>query len=84
MKKAVQTFSEDYLRPCQDMAPDEITQFLDDFRRIHSTQDLQVPSTLISMQVPNDLLNNFKTKSKLLNIPNQSQIKILMRKRLES
>ena len=74
--RPVQYFSDEYLERCKQMSPDEIVKFLDDFRRIHSGQP--ATSKLISMKVPEDLLNTFKTKAKLNGVPYQTQIKRLM------
>jgi len=59
------------------MTPDQVLQFLDDFRRLHGERP--ATSKLISMKVPEDLLSTFKAKAKLRNIPYQTQIKILMK-----
>lgn len=85
--KAPQTFSDAYLAQCVKMSPQEIIQFLDDFRKIHGNKNLptnsqktgKTRSKLISMKVPEDLLSAFKTKAKLTDIPYQTQIKRLMR-----
>lgn len=75
--KTVQRFSDDYLESCQEMTPDQIIQFLDDFRRLHGTK--QAPTKLISLKVPTDLLNAFRAKSAMSGTPYQSQIKALMK-----
>ncbi len=74
--KTVQKFSDDYLQRCSVMSPDEIARFLDDFRCIHGKK--KTPTKLISLKVPEDLLQTFKTKSKLNDVPYQTQIKRLM------
>jgi len=75
--RPVQYFSGDYLEQCRAMQPDDIIRYLEDFRRLHSRRP--APSKLISMKVPRDLLEAFKTKAKLAGIPYQTQIKALMR-----
>ena len=75
--KTLQKFSDAYLARCAAMKPDEVIRFLEDFRRIHSPRKSQ--SKLISMKVPEDLLEVFKTKAKLSKIPYQTQIKQLMK-----
>ena len=60
------------------MTPDQIIQFLDDFRQLHGA-GTRPPSKLISMKVPEDLLNTFKTRAALSGIPYQTQIKALMK-----
>lgn len=59
------------------MKPDDIIRYLEDFRRLHGSRP--APSKLISMKVPGDLLEAFKTKARLQGTPYQTQIKALMR-----
>ena len=59
------------------MTPDQVIHFLDDFRRLHGSRP--AASKLISMKVPEDLLNAFKTRAKMVNTPYQTQIKVLMK-----
>lgn len=75
--KAIQHFSEDYLLRCAQMSTDEIVSFLDDYRRIHGGQSSK--SKLISIKIPQDMLDAFKTKARLTGTPYQTQIKTLMR-----
>jgi predicted DNA binding CopG/RHH family protein len=75
--KTLQTFTDEYLESCRAMTPDQIIQFLDDFRRLHGTRP--APSKLISIKVPADLLNVFKAKATIANTPYQTQIKTLMK-----
>ena len=55
--KTVQYFSDEYLRQCQDMTPDQIIRFLDDFRQLHGAET-RSSSKLISIKVP-DIPNKF-------------------------
>jgi len=75
--KALQRFTTDYLDSCREMTPNQIIQFLDDFRRLHGTKP--TPSKLISIKVPTDLLGAFKAKAVMANTPYQTQIKALMK-----
>ena len=75
--KVLQLFSDEYLQHCRNLTPDQVIRFLDDFRRLHS--NLPAKSKLISMKVPQDLLNIFKAKSIMINMPYQTQIKVLMK-----
>ena len=75
--KAVQRFSDEYLDRCRDMTPDQILQFLEDFRRLHGSEPIR--SKLIIMKVPTDLLGSFKSKAALAGTPYQTQIKVLMK-----
>ena len=79
--KAVQYFSDEYLDQCRAMTSDQVLRFLDDFRRLHGATP--APSKLISMKVPEDLLNAFKARSKLEGVRYQTQIKVLMKKWLQ-
>ena len=75
--KAVQRFTDEYLESCREMTADQIVRFLDDFRRLHGAAP--APSKLISMKIPTDLLNAFKTKAALADTRYQTQIKKLMK-----
>ncbi len=75
--KALQLFSDEYLQQCRKLTPDQVIRFLDDFRRLHGKRPAR--SKLISMKVPEDLLNTFKAKAKMINMPYQTQIKTLMK-----
>jgi len=76
--KAVQYFDDDYLERCREMTPDQIIRFLDDFRQLHGAP-MHSKSKLISIKVPENLLNAFKAKAALARVPYQTQIKILMK-----
>ncbi len=75
--KAIQLFSDEYLHQCRGLTPDQVVRFLDDFRRLHGNRPAR--SKLISMKVPEDLLNTFKAKAKMIKMPYQTQIKALMK-----
>ncbi len=77
MKRALQIFTEDYLESCREMTPDQIVDFLEDFRRLHGERP--APSKLISLKVPVDLLRTFKARATLAGTPYQTQIKRLMK-----
>lgn len=77
--KPVQYFSDDYLEQCRKMAPDQIIQYLDDFRQLHGDRTKgHSKSKLISLKVPENLLNAFKTQAARTGTPYQTQIKALM------
>jgi predicted DNA binding CopG/RHH family protein len=76
--KTLQYFSNDYLQQCRTMTPDQIIQFLDDFRQLHGAPD-RSKSKLISIKVPENLLNAFKMRAALAGTPYQTQIKTLMK-----
>lgn len=75
--RTLQRFSDEYLERCREMSPDQILQFLEDFRRLHGSKP--APSKLISLKVPRDLLSAFRAKAALTATPYQTQIKRLMR-----
>jgi len=75
--KAVQYFSDEYLERCRSMTVEQILHFLDDFRSLHG--GCPVKSKLISIKVPEDLLNSFKAKAGMAGTPYQTQIKSLMK-----
>jgi predicted DNA binding CopG/RHH family protein len=75
--KAVQYFSDDYLEQCRELSAEQILRYLDDFRCLHAARS--AASKLISIKVPQDLLNAFKAKSRLAGTPYQTQIKVLMK-----
>ncbi len=75
--KSVQYFSKEYLERCASMKPEQILQFLEDFRNLHS-YDKSQSTKLISIKVKENLLQAFKAKAKLHGVPYQTQIKRLM------
>lgn len=80
--RPVQYFTPEYLEQCRQMTPDQILVFLEDFRRLHAGRDAGVAparSRLISLKVPEDLLDAFRTKARLTGRPYQTQIKLLMK-----
>ncbi len=80
--RPVQYFTAEYLEQCRQMTPDQIIRFVDDFRRLHggaAARGAPARSRLISLKVPEDLLDAFRTKARLNGRPYQTQIKDLMR-----
>lgn len=76
--KALQYFSDEYLERSKGMTYDQIAQFLEDFRLMHS-QVKTSPSKLISIKIPEDMLMAFKRRSSINGVPYQTQIKKLMK-----
>lgn len=73
--RPVQYFSDEYLQSSKKMKPDQILEFLDSYRQ------LQMPvskSKLISIKIPENLLETFKQKSQQMGVKYQTQIKSLM------
>lgn len=80
--RPVQHFTPEYLEQCREMTPDQVIRFMEDFRRLHgsgATGVARARSRLISIKVPEDLLEAFKVKSRLEGRPYQAQIKALMK-----
>ena len=76
--KTIQYFSDEYLQQCQNMTSDQVVRFLDDFRQLHGAPT-QSRSKLISIKIPENLLNAFKARAALAGKPYQTQIKLLMK-----
>lgn len=77
MRKTIQFFTKDYLEQCKAFTPDQIIDFLENYRQLvgHVPEKCQA----ISLKIEPSLLNAFKQKAKLGNIPYQTKIKQLMR-----
>lgn len=73
--KPVQLFSDEYLAECRKFTPEQIVNFLEDFRML---QQGSRKSVLISIRVPEPLLNAFKAKAELSGMKYQTKIKELM------
>jgi len=80
--RPVQYFSDEYLEQCRRMRPEEIVAFLESYRRLQAAKPAK--SRLISLKVPEDLLETFKLKAKASGLRYQTQIKQLMREWLDS
>ena len=77
----VQYFTDEYLSRCKNLSAEQIVQFLEDFRVIHSDRP-KSETRLISIKVEKDLLNAFKTRASLDGVAYQTRIKRLMRESL--
>ena len=75
--RPVQYLTDEYLDRCRSMSPKEILQFLEGFRLL--TGGSRPSSRLISLKVPQDLLDAFRRRCELEGTPYQAQIKRLMR-----
>lgn len=77
MKKAVQHFTKEYLDRCAKLTPEQILEFLENYRQLVSS----VPEKceLISLKIEPSLLKAFKQKAQLENIRYQTKIKQLMK-----
>ncbi len=81
-EKPIQYFSQDYVERCRELTPDQILEFLENFRNLMS--ETPQKCQLISLKIEPSLLNAFKLKSKLSGVSYQTQIKKLMKNWLKS
>ena len=81
--RPLQFFSDEYLARCREMTPAQIVRFLEDFRLLHAPKARPAKSRLISLKVPEPLLESFRKKAALAGTPYQTQIKRLMSDWLE-
>ena len=81
MKKAVQFFTPESLERAQEMSTEEIVEFLENFRELHSktVESGSTKSKHISIKVPEHLLHSFKAAAELEGIKYQTLIKKLMK-----
>jgi predicted DNA binding CopG/RHH family protein len=74
--RPVQFFSDEYLERCRAMKPAEVLEFLENFRLLHGRASSR--SRLISLKVPEHLLEAFRGRCRMEGVRYQSQIKRLM------
>jgi predicted DNA binding CopG/RHH family protein len=79
--RPIQYFSVTYLEQCKSMSTDQIAEFLESFRLMQQAADR---TKLISIKIPESLLTAFRLKCGLHNIKYQTQIKLIMKRWLES
>lgn len=81
MKKTVQYFSDEYLEECRKFTPEQIIEFLENFRELQAGIEgaKNSKSKLISIKIPANLLNAFRVLAQANGIPYQTQIKKLMK-----
>lgn len=77
MNKTIQFFTKEYLESCKGMTPDQIIEFLENYRMLFSKT--REKSQLISLKIEPALLKAFKQRAQLAGIPYQTQIKKLMK-----
>ncbi len=82
MTKTIQYFTKEYLDRCKGMTPEQIIEFLENYRLLFSK--IPEKSQLISLKVEPSLLNAFKRRAELEGTPYQTQIKKLMQEWLKS
>lgn len=76
--KAVQYFSDDYLAQARQASPEQILQFLEQFRLMQGATTSAPRSKLISLKVPEDMLALFRARCEIEGLKYQTQIKALM------
>ena len=77
MNKTIQYFTKEYLKRCEGMTPDQIIEFLENYRMLISNKFEK--SQLISLKIQPSLLKAFKLKAELEGSAYQTQIKKLMK-----
>lgn len=75
--RPIQYFSPEYLARCREMTPEQILKFLENFRVMQASVRPS-KSRLISLKVPEPLLEAFKSMAGRAGTPYQTQIKRLM------
>jgi predicted DNA binding CopG/RHH family protein len=76
--KTIQYFSDEALERSKHLSSEQIIRFIENFRKLHSTQKMKTKSKLISIKIPEDLLETFKLKAESEGIKYQTKIKKLM------
>jgi len=77
--KAVQHLTDEQLRYARSLTPEQVVQFLEDFRLLHAGRGAAAgKSTQINVRVPEGLLRLFRARAAALGLPYQTQIKRLM------
>lgn len=76
-QKNLQIFDDDYLKYCQKLSVQERIQFLEDFREVINKSS-RSKSKLISIKIPQNLLDAFRFKAASQNQKYQTVIKELM------
>ncbi|MEZ4754675.1 MAG: hypothetical protein R3A13_10285 [Bdellovibrionota bacterium] len=75
MKKPVQYFDKKYLEHTKKLSADQIAEFLENYRLMHAKPS---KSKLISIKIPEHLLNTFRSKCEQEGSKYQTKIKELM------
>lgn len=73
--RPTQFFTDEYLEQCRDASPEEILEFLENFRLLNDTS---AKSKLISIKISRPLLESFRRKCEVEGVRYQTQIKRLM------
>ena len=81
--KSVQYFTDEYLEQTRQATPLQILEYLEQYRLMQGTKMPAKKSKLISMKIPEDLLQAFRAKCEIKNIKYQTHIKTLMQSWLD-
>lgn len=73
--RPTQFFTDEYLQQCSNATPEEVLEFLENFRLLN---DPSAKSKLISIKVSRPLLESFRRKCDVEGVRYQTQIKKLM------
>jgi predicted DNA binding CopG/RHH family protein len=78
--RPVQYFSDEYLQQCKGATPEQILEFLEQYRLM---QARPAASKLISIKIPEPLLQAFRQKCEIEGVKYQTRIKQLMQEWLD-
>lgn len=73
--RPVQYFDDEYLKKAKSFSTEAILDYLENFRLMQQPKD---KTRLISIKIPESLLESFKAKSNLCQVKYQTQIKKIM------
>lgn len=80
--RPVQYFSDAQLQRSRALSATEKMRFLDEYRQLHGRRQADVKSKLISLKIPEDLLEQFKARCEQDGVKYQTKMKQLMREYL--
>lgn len=78
----LQYFSDEALARSRKLSPEQALRWLEGFRLLHGATR-PAKSRLISVRVPEDMLDTFKAKAARAGVPYQTQLKRLMARWIE-
>lgn len=81
-ERPLQYFSDEALARSRKLSPEQTLRYLEGFRLLHGAPRRE-KSRLISVRVPDGLLDTFKAKAARAGVPYQTQLKRLMARWLE-
>lgn len=77
-ERPVQYFSDEYLKQTKKISPSQAAEFVENYRQMIFSQPAK--RKLISLRVPENILENFKVKAKQSGVRYQTMIVELMQK----